>query len=682
MKKCYFWILCMICLSSLKAQQADSVQQLQELRVSAFEQYRSPNTSTASVRIIDLNNTTPSPKLSLVHSLNNIAGVRMEERSPGSYRINIRGSSLRSPFGVRNVKVYWNDIPVTDAGGNTYFNQFAWNNFSRLELFKGPAGSLYGAGTGGLILLNNLQGRTKGLNLEYLTGSYQTHNILADYTFANDKQKQVISFAHQQSEGYRVQSAMKRKNASWSSEFKLTPRQTLKASVLYTDLWYETPGGLTLSEFQQNPGAARPAAGIFPGAETARAAIHQKNLLAGVNHLFKITDDLSNNTVLFAAVTNFENAAVRNFEKRKEPQWGGRTSFVWNTHKNISSNQVVAGVEWQHGNYNIRVSNNVNGAAGNLQTNDDVRNRMYTAFLQNEYSQGEKWTLHTGISVHQANVRFNRLSTSPNSVQERSYKNEVSPRIALVFQLARDFYTVGSVSRGFSPPTTAELLPSTGIINTSLEAEYGWNYEWSLRKNFFQRQLQTELTAFYLPLQNALVQRRDLSGADYFVNAGKVIQKGLEAQVKYHKQWKNEQWIQSLLVQTDYTYNHFYYKDFIKDNTDFSGNAVPSVPKQSFSFMSDITSRHGWNLQVNFYSAASLYLNDANTAKANAYELLGARLGWKKTFSKIYKFHFFVGVDNLLDQVYSLGNDINAAAGRYYNVAAPRNYYGGLRFSL
>ncbi|MEJ0103149.1 MAG: hypothetical protein WDO19_11585 [Bacteroidota bacterium] len=44
--------------------------------------------------------------------MNNTPGVRMEERSPGSYRLNLRGSTLRSPFGVRNVKVYlgWNSI--------------------------------------------------------------------------------------------------------------------------------------------------------------------------------------------------------------------------------------------------------------------------------------------------------------------------------------------------------------------------------------------------------------------------------------------------------------------------------------------------------------------------------------------------------------------------------------------
>ncbi|MEP7324281.1 MAG: TonB-dependent receptor, partial [Saprospiraceae bacterium] len=33
--------------------------------------------------------------------LNQSPGVKIEERSPGSYRLSIRGSTLRSPFGVR-----------------------------------------------------------------------------------------------------------------------------------------------------------------------------------------------------------------------------------------------------------------------------------------------------------------------------------------------------------------------------------------------------------------------------------------------------------------------------------------------------------------------------------------------------------------------------------------------------
>src|SRR5690606_40111756 len=55
----------------------------------------------------------------ILTSVNSLPGVRFEERSPGSYRLAIRGSTLRSPFGVRNIKVYWNGIPFTDPTGST-----------------------------------------------------------------------------------------------------------------------------------------------------------------------------------------------------------------------------------------------------------------------------------------------------------------------------------------------------------------------------------------------------------------------------------------------------------------------------------------------------------------------------------------------------------------------------------
>jgi len=64
---------------------------------------------------------------------------------------------------------------------------------------------------------------------------------------------------------------------------------------------------------------------------------------------------------------------------------------------------------------------------------------------------------------------------------------------------------------------------------------------------------------------------------------------------------------------------------------------------------------------------------------------LGWRLGWKKTLKKknksdSYRVNFYAGADNLLDENYSLGNDINAAANRFYNAAPGRNYYIGLSF--
>ena len=64
---------------------------------------------------------------------------------------------------------------------------------------------------------------------------------------------------------------------------------------------------------------------------------------------------------------------------------------------------------------------------------------------------------------------------------------------------------------------------------------------------------------------------------------------------------------------------------------------------------------------------------------AGAYQLLGARIGWKQTGNIAgIKLGIYAGADNLLDENYSLGNDINANGGRYYNPAARRNYYAGL----
>src|SRR5690625_6964618 len=48
----------------------------------------------------------------ILTSMNVLPGVHMEQRSPGSYRMAIRGSTLRSPFGVRNVKFYWTNLPI------------------------------------------------------------------------------------------------------------------------------------------------------------------------------------------------------------------------------------------------------------------------------------------------------------------------------------------------------------------------------------------------------------------------------------------------------------------------------------------------------------------------------------------------------------------------------------------
>lgn len=682
MKNAFFFLLIFLSSLNVSSQQenTDTVKTMDEVSVRAFEQNRSRQSAITSVSIITAADADRSAKTSLVSGFNTIAGVKMEERSPGSYRINIRGSSLRSPFGVRNVKVYWNDIPVTDPGGNTYFNQFALNSFSYLEIFKGPAGSLYGAGTGGLILMHNLSPWQPGISAEYLRGSYNLQNIFLSARYGKEENMNQVTFAHNSSDGYRVQSKMRRDQFSWTTKLKISEKQEFSASLLYTDLYYQTPGALTLAEFKNNPKAARPAAGALPSAAGAKAAIKQMNFLAGFNHDYKITPNFSNHSIFYGSFAGIKNPAIRNYEKRTEPNFGGRTIFKFDKKENGFNWQMVMGSEFQHGFFNTIVFRNLDGSPDTIQTDDDIVFTTGSVFIQSDMELAKHWFVNAGFSLNRSQVRFTRLNQLPVVTQKRTYRNEVAPRISVRKDVTDNFVLRATISRGYSPPTIAELLPSTGVISTNLEAEYGWNYELNTAINLLQKKFRVEATGFYFKLKDALVQRRDSSGADFFVNAGDVKQKGLELTADYTNEIKKGV-IDYYIIKTAFTFNNFHYGSFIRGaNENYSGKTVPSVPANTISVLLDLYLKNGLYTSVTYYAASKIYLNDANSALSDPYHLLGWRLGWKKTINKKIRISFYAGVDNLLDEIYSLGNDINAAAGRYYNAAPRRNYYAGISF--
>src|SRR5204863_7778451 len=180
--------------------------------------------------------------ISIIPAVNAAPGVRMEERSPGSYRLNIRGSSLRSPFGVRNVKIYWNDIPFTDPGGNTYLNQLSIFNFQNIEIIKGPSSSLYGAGNGGALLINqNPLITKKGLDINYTAGSFGMFGFNVQLNAGNDKLANSVSVGRMNKDGYRDHTNMKRDIATWQMQLRTSAKNKLVFNVLFGDLYYQTP---------------------------------------------------------------------------------------------------------------------------------------------------------------------------------------------------------------------------------------------------------------------------------------------------------------------------------------------------------------------------------------------------------------------------------------------------------
>ncbi|NBP69949.1 MAG: Plug domain-containing protein, partial [Cytophagia bacterium] len=102
-------VLLIFFIPSAKAQ--DSLRYLNEVTVTAFKSNRPLSEMAGAISLLDNQLLSRYGSTSLLPAVNSIAGVRMEERSPGSYRFSIRGSLLRSPFGIRNIKFYRDGLP-------------------------------------------------------------------------------------------------------------------------------------------------------------------------------------------------------------------------------------------------------------------------------------------------------------------------------------------------------------------------------------------------------------------------------------------------------------------------------------------------------------------------------------------------------------------------------------------
>ena len=95
----------------------------------------------------------------------------------------------------------------------------------------------------------------------------------------------------------------------------------------------------------------------------------------------------------------------------------------------------------------------------------------------------------------------------------------------------------------------------------------------------------------------------------------------------------------------------------------------------------DINTAAGIYLNANMNFTSSIPLTDANDVYADSYKLVQLKLGYKNQFNKTL-LDFYFGIDNLLNEKYSLGNDLNAIGGRYFNAAAKRNYFAGVRINF
>jgi iron complex outermembrane receptor protein len=622
---------------------------------------------------------------SLVRAMNTMPGIRLEERSPGSYRVSIRGNLLRAPYGVRNVKVYWNDIPYTDPTGSTPLNLLDLNNIDQVEVIKGPAGSIYGAGMGGMINLRSLPASPQSLtgNLGFTSGSYSYAKVNGNINSGDEGYRVSLGFARQKGAGYRDQTNFDRQVIQMSTALFVSDKRTLRAQILYSDLYYQTPGGLTEAQYDEDPRQAR------PGAAAQNSSIDHQNFLAGLVQDYEWNGKLKNTTAIYFSNGIKENPFINNYELEKLKSFGGRTVFNIRTTLADLPTIVTTGTELNYGDFHASNHGNVGGYADTLRYEDELKSLQTFAFLQADVGLADSWFLNLGGSLNFLNYDIHRLKdvALDTSYQvERTFSPEFIPRLGIVGRLLENLSVHGSVSVGFSPPTTDEVRTSDGGINKDLEAEKGINYEIGLRGNIFRTKLYYDLSGFWLEQRETIVSKTTASGSVIFENAGSTTQAGLEALLGYNFISSTNRFITLLNIQTAYTYHNFTFKDYVKrkgsDNIDYSGNALTGTAPNIVVASLDINTKNGLYFYFTYNFTDRIPLNDANTVFADSYQLITIKTGWDIKIKTNQFVDVFMGVDNLLNEKYSLGNDLNAFGARYFNPSPERNYYAGIKYKF
>ncbi len=455
-------------------------------------------------------------------------------------------------------------------------------------------------------------------------------------------------------------------------------RQSLSANLLYADLKYQIPGALNATQLAENPRQAR------PGSIDQNSSIDQQSLYLSFSHTYDFSDNWSNTSTLNLNTTDFENPFILDYKRELQNGLGLRSSFTFADQLGALPFKWISGLEYQISTTQADNFGNRSGIADTVRFSDRLGAKQYFFFTQAELELPQSWIVTLGVSQNYFQYDIDRRIDASGNAPARNIRNfdpVLIPRLAVLKRVNAHTAIHGSISYGFSSPTIDEVRTNEGSINLDLESERGINYELGWRTAFLNNHIQLDATAFYFQLSETITSFTNEQGVVLFRNAGSTDQKGIEVLLTEDLiKPSRGAFMKSLRLTQAYTGHFFEFKNYESGGDDFSGNQLTGVAPNILVNQLDLETKQGIYLNVTSQWTDEIPLNDANTVYQATYHLLSARLGWRATWSG-WEAELYVGAENLLNEAYSLGNDLNAFGGRFYQPAPERNGFSGLKLT-
>lgn len=638
----------------------------------------------AAVSLISKNDLKRTSNINLVENFNYVPGVYVNQGALNTNKINIRGVGSRAQYSTNRIKAYINGIPLTTAEGELTLDDFDPEYLDRIEIFKGPVSSVFGAGLGGAINLYTERKTEdeRSVSGDFTYGSFNTRKSRMNITYVKDSLDLSVNYNKIDSEGYRDNGEYNRISMTANTGFLNKKGNYWSFLYSYTNLKAFIPSSLNETDFLNDPEKA-----AFTWAQAAGYESYNKNIV-GLSYAHTFSQNLRNQTSVF--YNSRDGYEPRPFDILDDD----RTSVGIRTKFNLESELFEKPAEFSFGSeamlewYDTETFENLyeeseipESLQGEpLSKNHQARNYM-NVFGQMNMELSQKFLLELGFNFNSTAYKLEDEFPEDGTDQSGNYRfNPVfSPRLGISYEAfaGKNFYA--SVSHGFSTPTVAETLTPEGLINTDLKTEKGLNYEIGFKGNWLKNRLYTEVNLYSIQINDLLVARR--VGEDQYVglNAGKADRNGIEITSSFTTNLGSALQLNMFL---NSNFNLFEYDQFVDRGEDFSGNEIPGTPEYMIAPGMELKLRN-FSARLNYQAFGEMALNDENRVYTDAYELLNFKLDYDLSLSRDLGLRLNFGINNLLDEHYASSVVTNAvgfggSAPRYYYPGHPRNYFAGM----
>lgn len=591
-------------------------------------------------------------------------------------RLSIRGSGISQTFNARGVRLLRDGLPISEADGNVRPQLIDTLNAQYIEVFRGASALEYGSAVlGGAINLvspNALTHSVYPLRIELGADNYLRGQIAQGRVFNNGFDV-YGSLTGIEQNGFRENSQQETVRFFGNAGRRWTDRTETRVYIDLQDNNIELPGSLTKQQLEDDPTQA-----------------NAESLLRNAQRDINMVRVGARHSVLFVHGKADVGISYQHLDTRipqpfafLEADQNDVSISSRITHNRMLSNTmhhfVFGGLAVWGDNEGDRFRYAFDDVKGTQSRDDDDRAWGIEFFAQDRFALKENSELIIGAQVIHASRKtsetpISEIGIEGDSVNRSQYYTGFNPRIGFTHQVNEDMQLFGNVSRSFEPPTVTEFsaLLDDGSFEI-LDAQKATTFELGLRGTMAN--LSIDLAAYYARVRDEILSQEDPSlpsgsGETVFSNADDTDHSGIELGIQ-------GELFPRINVALSYTYNNF---KFDNDNL-FGNNQIPGIPEHFLRAEFRVETQSGFYFGPTIDYSSDWYVDFANSFKANAYTLFGAKAGYD--FAN--DFSIFAQAVNLTDKEYASNTAIAAFADEsssLFNPGLERSIYIGLQWNM